>query len=117
MMDLVTFVRERLAEREQKTIRTDPMIHWADREGGYVNLGNGELFVGKANATHVAANDPAYVLRDIAAKRAIVDEYEACATNSAVNKLVVHALEWTVEKLAAIDSDHSDCDPKWRRLT
>lgn len=55
--------------------------------------------------------------RDIAAKRAIVDEYEACLTNSAVNKLVIHALEWTVEKLAAIDSDHSDCDPKWRRLT
>lgn len=92
-VELINFVRARLDEREASF--TDDW-RWA---AGLINGAN------------------SWEERDIAAKRVIVDEYEACVTNSAVNKLVIHALEWTVEKLAAIDSDHPDCDPKWRRTT
>lgn len=98
MTDLVTFVRARLADREtlakaafwdtgasaewraeEAPLRSKYHESWVVLDGlddGVVGIDNPEAITAKSATQHIAANDPAYVLRDIAAKRAIVDELE-----------------------------------------
>jgi len=94
----------------------------------------------EAEAALIAAHDPAWVPRDVAAKRAILDLYarteaardeceariRAAASAPAGTVLSpawardhvdaereLRALEPVVLALAAIDSDHADYDPGW----
>lgn len=75
----------------------------------------------REHARHIAHHDPAQILRDVAAKRAILAEYTA--RNSDVDLMlgpdVLRQREWSglylaVRILAAIDEKHPDYNPKWR---
>ena len=68
-------------------------------------------------ATHIARHDPDRVLREVEAKRAILDQL---ATDLSYHPPVPpgHQRAWaiaslTVEKMAAVYSDHPDCRPEW----
>lgn len=71
-------------------------------------------------AGHILANDPASVLRDIAAKRAVVDLCEKLARAAAIRCEPGSPLEsmWTAyeevaKQFAAIDSGHADYQKEW----
>jgi len=72
-------------------------------------------------AAFIARHDPAWVLRDVAAKRAILARYQEvlaeCATMLRANRPRVFGehdgLRKAVEELAAIDSGHPDYQPEW----
>jgi hypothetical protein len=81
-MSLVEFLRERLGEAEldaQAAYDGDGYREWDIPCTGVVQVAGGDLdglVVAPRNAAiHIALNDPAYVLADIAAKRAILDEH------------------------------------------
>jgi hypothetical protein len=88
MTDLATFVRARLNERASTAHACSDDewsasgIEWGDAKIWNVTCNTVEAIgtygggMDEDTALHAAANDPAYVLRDIAAKRAIVDAYE-----------------------------------------
>lgn len=63
-----------------------------------------EYWPGAADSRHITMNDPARVLRDVEAKRKIVDAYE-------------RAPDWAgredVRWIAAIDADHPDYKQEW----
>lgn len=56
-----------------------------------------------AEQAHIALNDPAYVLADIAAKRAIVELHGTSVGMDAV-----------LDLLAQPFAEHADFDPAWR---
>lgn len=58
---------------------------------------------------HIDANGPAYVLREVAAMRAIVDEYVNGQSHPAVA-----AFHRALRHLAAIWSEHEDYRAEWR---
>lgn len=112
--DLITFVRERLDEREataRRAARESNGERWSR-----LQFRNGLPDV----AEHAAANDPAYVLRDIAAKRAIVDAYENALQRNQSPPIdawlagAVAAGQFYLRCIAAIDAGHPDYNPEWR---
>lgn len=69
--------------------------------------------VAEADAIHIARFQPARVLREVAAKRAILAEHypvDPCDAHDSALRTVVCG---TVAALAAIYSDHPDFDPSW----
>jgi hypothetical protein len=101
MTDLISFVRARLDEREalyRKFVQppADP------RSGPHES----------------------WAMRDVAAQRAIVDQYDSCLrTEQACYEMcidapyvpgLVMAFKASVQFLAAIDSDHPDYDETWK---
>lgn len=129
-MDLVTFVRARLDERTALAGFADDAagLDWeAGSPTGPWSVSSNELPAGELVATglleecsdFVAANDPDYVLRDIAAKRAIVDELERNPALVGDPKDPLHNMahaHWVqaVRHLAAIDQDHPDYQQEWK---
>jgi hypothetical protein len=99
MSDLAAFLAARLDEREAAARAATPGP-WG--------------FAGGADATHVAAHDPAWVLRDVAAKRAILAECVAIMADS-INFTSGEQIraEDTMRQLAAIDSDRPDYGAGW----
>jgi hypothetical protein len=74
------------------------------------------------NADHIAANDPAYVLQDIAAKRRIIELRNAAAAvvaNPPSGELrrafqsQLEALDPVIALFAAPFSSHPDWQPEW----
>ncbi|ABS03174.1 DUF6221 family protein [Kineococcus radiotolerans] len=63
-----------------------------------------------ADREHIARHAPARVLRDVAAKRAILN---ACVSHQDAEYPYDNAMEDAVEWLAAAYSDHPDYDPTW----
>jgi hypothetical protein len=112
--DLVAFLNARLAEDEEAARRaTDGPWHQA----GMSVRGRGRAYgTGKEDvilvirhtwpqeAAHICRHDPARVLREVAAKRAILSSYTA-------------APDWVgredVGHLAAVYSDHPDYREEW----
>lgn len=78
--DLVAFLRARLDEDERVALDALPLGHWEVRGRHHVYKANGppslppvaSYAIGEAE--HIARHDPARVLADVAAKRAIVDQ-------------------------------------------
>jgi hypothetical protein len=80
-------------------------------------------------AAHIARHDPARVLRDVAAGRAILAEYDEAAQSpydlpEGVSEgrdddererdaYLIDVLDGVVRHLAAVHSDHPDYDPGW----
>jgi hypothetical protein len=65
---------------------------------------------------HIARHDPARVLREVAAKRAILARYEERPANlgdSLQQGQECMGLLYAMEALAAVYSDHPDYDPEW----
>jgi hypothetical protein len=90
--DLITFLRDRLAEDEQTATAVFRDHTWSVYlEGGNdgyaiegAHSGEPGCIVGdQAMATHIALHDPARVLREVEAKRQIVDEH--CDDNGRCN--------------------------------
>ena len=81
----------------------------------------------RADAIHIAYHDPARVLADIAAKRAIVEDYQIVMANNAIERanegdelkiaareLIAKSLRMVLIRLAAPYADHPDFDEAWR---
>ncbi|GAA1455510.1 DUF6221 family protein [Nocardiopsis tropica] len=132
-MTIVEFINARLDEEERVAKdAASSLVSLADQEGAaetweadtdsVVTMtgvsGMTRLFVDAESdvTTHIARHDPARVLREIAAKRAIVQEYtdavdlwerESEAPDS------VGALEAVIRLLAAVHADHPDYRQEW----
>lgn len=127
-MDLIEFVRARLDEREalakQATTVGGKLWHRGPVEHDQVLISETghRIIIGAGSALpHIAANDPAHVLRDIAAKRAIVDSYAAdpnIRSRGGVGGVYGvgrnQGFAYAVECIAAIDADRPDYNPSWR---
>lgn len=92
MDDLIAFLNARLDEDEAEAKAA-------------ANALNRHIECDPDNAAHIARHDPARVLREVAAKRAIVERY-------------AKAPDWAggedVRLLAAVWSDHPDYRQEWR---
>lgn len=120
---LETFVRARLDEREAEAYLAAEDTHRDWQQTGQSVYGNDRLVVSTmvggawSAVRHITANDPAHVLRDIAAKRDIVDAYasarRAYDEGPGFDLAVLESLEMTVQLLAAIDITHSDFRREW----
>jgi hypothetical protein len=109
MSDLVEFLRARLDEDEDIARRA---------AFGWGSTWTTENDVLNEWSAHLARNDPARVLADIAAKRAIVGHVEAMDHGGA--RAHEQFRQWEVSgeeilcHLAAVYADHPDYDPAWR---
>lgn len=86
MDDLIDWLRAVLDEDEAAARAATPGPWWAHRQGDEAIVSPGvamdreEGGVSLEDATHIALHDPAAVLADIVAKRAILDTYTAWVT-------------------------------------
>lgn len=122
MTDLTTFLTARLDELEATARAASPgswklwgMTVMADQDGS----GNVDHAVGVAqalyrdvngkprtfDARHIATHDPAYVLADVEAKRAMLAMHADGDCHIGKN--------WTLMYLARPFKDHPDFDPAW----
>lgn len=115
MTDIVEFIKARLDEDEaiaDAAVRFDyGVTNWCD-EGDHVNR-------------HIARHDPARVLREVAAKRALLDAHCTDPKYGGTECLGCHANfqeeYWTqdinkcptLRAIASVYSDHQDYDPTW----
>lgn len=93
MDELIAFLRARLAEDEKAA-------------HAWLPFGNPDA----ADREHIARHDPARVLADVAAKRAIV---RACAHNLEFEEYGYTLAERTLRALAQPYSEHEDYKPHW----
>ena len=134
MTDLVTFLRARLNEDEQTArlaandargmgIAYDEPVHWRNSDGnlyldgGYgsgIAVGGYGCQIGDEVVNHIARHDPARVLTDIAARRAIIDLH--------VDRAECTRCEWfddelypcdTLKLLATVYASHPDYRKEW----
>lgn len=108
MTDLVAWLRERLDEDER--------VARSAREG-FFQPETLSIFAAVSDAAHVITHDPARVLRQVAAHRRILDEYEQTveyyATHRAAPAGELHGLLFAVKAIASIYSDHPGYDTAW----
>lgn len=136
MSDLVEFLTARLAEDEQ--IARAAAARASDWHSSKGNVGGGGEFTDLGDpdeepywhgdevivydegwplvveATHIARHDPARALREVEAKRALVDEFEefdclSCGSTRRSAELAAVVLG----TLASVYLDHPDYDPAW----
>ncbi|KOV86082.1 MULTISPECIES: DUF6221 family protein [unclassified Streptomyces] len=135
MDELVQFLRDRLDEDEQ-TARAAAPGPWRQDEperrdfvrsagDGYVVDCSGSR-TPRENAEHVARHDPARVLRDIEARRALLAEHELVPSNQGALgcAVCVATPSWglevvsgpctTLRLLASVHADHPDYREEWR---
>lgn len=109
MSDIVAFIRERMDEREAWAKASDgttfnPDYLWSeDVARGFSD----------DDLRHIAANDPAYVLADVAAKRRILEWIDVTEDRS------ISTDAWAIGNairvaLALPYADHPDFKPAWR---
>ncbi len=137
MDDIATFLAARIDEDEAVAKVATPGP-WQVGEGGEVETvklyGNPGYMrpllvtcdseglspaVDEENAAHIARHDPARVLAEVAAKRAIVEFWSLAFQKPADFPhvdfdRVRSAGRWTVWKLAAVYDTHPDYRPEWR---
>jgi hypothetical protein len=121
------FVRARLDEDEATAREADGSDWW--NESGVVHAIGGnnvhpltDRWGDGRNADQAARHDPARVLREVAALRAMVDKDEGAASEYGDGSelsgygdtgYTVWRAHFTMCTLAAIWSDHPDYDPAW----
>lgn len=116
MSELRRFVLARLDEDEQHA------EYWlADRRswsavGRDVEVGGGRLTDGdgvdRHVAEHVARHDPARVLLEVAAKRALVEYYDSAVLAVAIGRSVL-ASDYLLRLLASVYAGHPDYRAEW----
>ncbi len=82
--------------------------------GGY-RVSNGGTIAGwveEAKAVHIARHDPARVLREVEAKRAIL-ENSIIVMDKYAGGMYLDFVRETLRHLAAAYSDHPDYNPEW----
>ena len=119
-MDMAGFYAARLAEVEATAkaalagpwhIDRDPLqgLRIMDGRGLVVTWTPGFYERGDSDATHIALNDPARVLREVEAGRAILAMY---ADGLAYDD---YAVGRVIRVLVAVYSDHPDYDEEWAK--
>ncbi|MBO2465834.1 DUF6221 family protein [Actinomadura violacea] len=124
-MDLVEFLRARLAKDEQ-VARACSGASWAAGASGAVHLdadGEPALVASaetEAYAEHIARHDPSRALREAAARRQLVDDFEKHAWiiaqgRAAPEQQAAQAVrEQTLRLLALAYDHHPDYSEEWR---
>lgn len=142
MSDLVSFLTARIDEDEAVAKKAAGLVGvgaasrrytaWSyDREQFRVTT-DGTSWInakdtGDACGEHIARHDPARVLAEIAAKRAIIQDYLLVTANNAIERasggdevaalardLIVKSLRMALRRLASVWSEHPDYDPAWK---
>lgn len=126
--DIAAFIRARLDEWEALA-RDARGPHWLASPSGVLSPQPGAAnlqivpahTIMQGDAAHIVTHDPASVLRQVAALRAVVDEY--VARDEDVDLMLGHGdplrqREWSglrvaVRYIAAIWADHPDYDSAW----
>jgi hypothetical protein len=120
-VDLVTFLRARLDEDERVARAVPSGFDLFDGTGIIVmpaNTGTRIVTLPSSVAAFAVRHDPARVLRDVAAKRRIVEraeQYQRWAQNedTPAFKALATAGDLMVRFLAAPFATHPDFDPAW----
>ncbi|MGH3242744.1 MAG: DUF6221 family protein [Spirillospora sp.] len=128
-MDLVEFLRDRLA-RDEQIAQACAGAPWTATPAGTINTGGededaGEpVFVATAEngayAEHIARHDPSRTLREVAAARQIIDDYEKETWilgrgNRNPGAEAAHAARESVLRLLALPyAAHPAYQEKWR---
>ena len=119
-MTLTEFVAARLDEDEAIAREASPHDegHWIHEGGDIGHVGNSPMNTAidlwnTPAGPHIARHDPARVLAEVAAKRAIVALYDGplLASDDCWWEGLFDALTF----IAAVDADHPDFDPEWAR--
>ncbi|MFK8851272.1 DUF6221 family protein [Streptomyces sp. Ac-502] len=116
MDDLVQFLRDRLDEDER--------IAKACAGNGQWNADDIEIY-GKELApevrAHMATHDPARALAEVAAKKRILDFYDAAHSDAVRNAVGIDSQDGTISAataavrcLATVYADHPDYNEAWR---
>ena len=131
MHDLIAFLRARLDEQERKAREAAQRAErwpvngtWHLEGVEHDVVGDEEAYCAPHNVEHIAANDPAYVLADVDAKRRIIGqmadeaaegEYwlEYWREGSRPGNNVEVAI-WALLTLALPYADHPDYREEWR---
>ncbi|MFE1521553.1 DUF6221 family protein [[Kitasatospora] papulosa] len=116
------FLRDRLAEDEQAA-RAAHAPNWSTdgRTGLHYGVEDGWMTdaLTTADADHIARHDPARVLREVEAKRQLVDKYAQVADND-IDEPYEYAYGWAnglgraVRLLALPYTDHPDYQDTWK---
>lgn len=130
-MDIVEFLNARLNEDEAVARAVDDQSspwtgHWIADENDAARTRNGHvLFYGRDGrplkpglVAHVVRHDPARVLREVAAKRTIIeqwaDQYDDNPNTQLPDTLAARHILHT---FASVYADHPDYDPSWAPVT
>lgn len=113
--DLVTWLRAQLDEDERLAQAADPK-----QVRAIVAANMGSFY----SVRHIALHDPARVLREVEAKRAVLDLYEAMLAGfeaaaegtilAGAAKVRLGAYELAVQHLASAYSDHPGYREEWK---
>ncbi|MBD2899106.1 DUF6221 family protein [Actinomadura nitritigenes] len=124
-MDLVEFLRARLAKDEQ-VARACSGASWTAGPSGAVHLdADGEPAVvasaeTEAYAEHIARHDPSRALQEVAARRQLVDDHEKHAWIIAQGRATPEqraaqaVREQTLRLIALAYAHHPDYNEEWR---
>lgn len=126
MDDLAAFLKARLDEVEAAAMlaaKNDP-APWTMAEFGELRNASGREVFGPGGyeavcfwdctAQFIAQHDPARVLREVEAKRAILGAYESQRAARFNDPAVVDELRDVVQTLASVYRDHPDYREKWK---
>jgi hypothetical protein len=126
---LIEFLRARYDEDEQvASMAAGPIGHrWQPNPAGGLSGRDGPMRVhleDRQCLPHIARHDPARVLADVAAKRAIIADctemLKMCQVDRGGNlgRPGEHMMgdfgRWILQKIAAPYADHPDFDPAWQ---
>ena len=123
-MDIIEFLKARLDEEEAKARAAHGATWVASQRGGVVDLddtdGNqiagGDGGLAWSDADFMAHNHPARVLREIAAKHAILLQYTDAVTDWEEDREApdgVGALEAVILRMAGVYAAHPDYRQEW----
>jgi len=113
--DLVAWLRARLDEDEAVARAATPG-KWSMGRLDEHEIGDAWMLK-LDDKRHIARHDPARVLREVAAKRAIVDAYEHLMRTAGIEPSAhfrMLGLEQAVEHLASVYADHAEYREEWR---
>lgn len=124
-MDITEFLRARLDDDEAYALmafadHNEAGPEWSEPwNGGVLTGGRGGEVVDTFDSglsSHMARHDPARVLREVAAKRAILLQYTDAVTDWEEDREApdaVSALRIVVRLMASVYSDHPDYQQEW----
>lgn len=128
-MTITEFLQARLDEDEQAAHKASPGPWHPELEGEEVvavdgvTVADGFALSGeqlRATVSHIARHDPARVLRDVEAKRAIIahneklHEYARANPREDAYLFAPGASDVVLKHLASVYSDHSDYQEDWK---
>jgi Family of unknown function (DUF6221) len=127
MDDLVAFLAARLDEDEAVANAAQAPAPWKaavhESDTWIVTDATGEPLIydegtpSLEESAHIARHDPARVLREVWAKRKIIEVYEAAAAlndPATDHSIGMATLRMVLRSYAIVWSDHPDCRPEWK---